>query len=82
MTIEACSPLQVDKDSPCWPLLKREAGEPMRMTRGVGCHRFVLDKDNRSVYEYRHFEERSHNDSIDWPWVDSKSQFVGKGKHF
>ena len=50
MTIETCSPLQVEKDNPCWPPLKREAGEPMRITRGVGCHRFVLDMDNRPVY--------------------------------
>ena len=57
--------------------LKKEAGDPMRMTRGVGCHRFVLDMGNRSVNEYRDFEESSHNDSIDWPWIDSKSQFEG-----
>ena len=47
------------------------------MTRGVGSHRFVLDMDNLSVYEYRHVVERSQNDSIDWPWIDSKSPFVG-----
>ena len=80
MTTEPCSPLQVEKDNPCWPPLKREAGEPMRMTRGVGCHRFVLD--NESVYEYRCFEERSDNDSIDWPWVNNLWEIIAEEKQF
>lgn len=80
MTIEACSPLQVEKDQPCWPPLERKAGEPMRMTRGVGFHRFVLDTDSRSVDEYRHLEERSYHDSKDWLWVNNLWEILAEEK--
>ena len=50
------------------------------MTRGVGFHRFVLDTDSRSVYEYGRLEERSHNDSKDWLCVNNLWEILAEEK--
>ena len=45
MTVKSDSPFQVGKENPCWPPVKKEAGEPMimRQKRSVGCHDYMLD---------------------------------------
>ena len=77
MTANSCSPLQLEKRKPCWLPVKRE---------GWGVHAHNPRRWMSSLHVGHvgpgssiAFRRGFHNNSVDWPWVDSKSRFVGNG---